>query len=56
MANIGIFYGSTTGNTEKVANLIRKAFGEANADVYNVDITELADIEKCTQPIDLAFR
>ena len=46
MANIGIFYGSTTGNSEKVANLIRKAFGEENADVYNVDITELADIEK----------
>jgi flavodoxin I len=46
MANIGIFYGSTTGNTEKVADLIRQAFGEANADIYNVDITELADIEK----------
>ncbi|MGA3015434.1 MAG: flavodoxin [Bacteroidales bacterium] len=46
MANIGIFYGSTTGNTEKVANLIRLAFGEENADIYNVDITELADVEK----------
>jgi len=46
MANIGIFYGSTTGNTEKVANLIRHAFGEGNADVYNVDTSELADIEK----------
>ena len=46
MANIGIFYGSTTGNTEKVANLIRLAFGEENADMYNVDITELADVEK----------
>ena len=46
MANIGIFYGSTTGNTEKVANLIREAFGEENADIYNVDITELVDVEK----------
>jgi flavodoxin I len=46
MANIGIFYGSTTGNTEKVANLIQKAFGEENADVYNVDTTDLTDIEK----------
>ncbi len=46
MANIGIFYGSTTGNTEKVANLIHQAFGEENADVYNVDITELSDIER----------
>ncbi len=46
MAKIGIFYGSTTGNTEKVADLIRQAFGNENADVYNVDVTELADIEK----------
>ena len=46
MANIGIFYGSTTGNTEKVAGLIRKAFGNDNADVYNVDTTELSDVEK----------
>jgi flavodoxin I len=46
MANIGIFYGSTTGNTEKVANLILQAFGEENADMYNVDITELSDVEK----------
>ena len=46
MAKIGIFYGSTTGNTEKVADLIRQAFGDENADVYNVDVTELADIEK----------
>jgi len=46
MVKIGIFYGSTTGNTEKVANLIQKEFGAGNADVYNVDTTELADIMK----------
>ena len=46
MANIGIFYGSTTGNTEKVATLIRHEFGEANADLHNVDITEKQDVEK----------
>lgn len=46
MAKIGIFYGSTTGNTEQVANLIQKDFGIENADVYNVDTTELADIMK----------
>lgn len=46
MAKIGIFYGSTTGNTEKVADLIRQAFGSENADVYNVDTTDLADIQK----------
>jgi flavodoxin I len=48
MANIGIFYGSTTGNTEKVAGLIRQAFGNEKADVFNVDTTELADVEKYT--------
>jgi len=46
MANIGIFYGSTTGNTEKVADLISQTFGEGNATVYNVDTTELEDIKK----------
>jgi flavodoxin I len=46
MANIGIFYGSTTGNTEKVANMIRREFGEENADLYNVDIVEKQDVEK----------
>jgi flavodoxin I len=46
MANIGIFYGSTTGNTEKVAEMIRKEFGEENADLFNVDIVEKQDVEK----------
>jgi flavodoxin I len=46
MANIGIFYGSTTGNTEKVAELIRNEFGEENADIYNVDIVEKEDVQK----------
>jgi flavodoxin I len=46
MTNIGIFYGSTTGNTEKVADLISQTFGEGNATVYNVDTTELEDIKK----------
>ena len=46
MANIGIFYGSTTGNTEKVATMIQHEFGESNADLYNVDISEKQDVEK----------
>jgi len=46
MANIGIFYGSTTGNTEKVAGMIRMEFGEENADLYNVDIVEREDVQK----------
>ncbi len=46
MSKIGIFYGSTTGNTEKVAGLIQKEFGEDKADLHNVDITEIKDVEK----------
>jgi flavodoxin I len=46
MANIGIFYGSTTGNTEKVASMIMESFGEENAAMYNVDTTEVSDILK----------
>jgi flavodoxin I len=48
MAHIGIFYGTTTGNTEIVADKIRKAFGEDTADVMNVDVAEKKDIEKYT--------
>jgi flavodoxin I len=46
MGKIGIFYGTTTGNTEYVAGLIRNAFGESIADIYNVDIVEKEDVEK----------
>jgi flavodoxin I len=42
---IGIFYGSTTGNTEAVAALIRSGFGEDAADMMNVDVAEVKDIE-----------
>jgi flavodoxin I len=43
---IGIFYGSTTGNTEAVAALIRSGFGEEAAEPMNVDVAEKEDIEK----------
>lgn len=33
---IGIFYGSTTGNTEEVANKIAQALGVASGDIHNV--------------------
>ena len=36
MANIGIFYGSTTGNTQGVAEKIQAAFGKENADLYSI--------------------
>jgi len=46
MGRIGIFYGSTTGNTEHVANLISGSFGEGVADVYNVDTATKEDVGK----------
>lgn len=45
MANIGIFYGSSTGNTETVAEKIRGLFG-AKADLYNVEQAKPEDTEK----------
>ena len=36
MAEIGLFYGSTTGNTLKVAELIQQAFGSETVDLLDV--------------------
>ena len=36
MGKIGIFYGSTEGNTENVAIKIQKALGKEVADLHNV--------------------
>jgi flavodoxin I len=45
MAKIGIFYGSSTGNTEVIADKLGKLFGE-DAEVNNIDTAEKKDIEK----------
>jgi flavodoxin I len=36
MARVGVFYGSTTGNTLKVAEMIQEAFGADEADLFDV--------------------
>ena len=36
MAKIGLFYGSTTGNTLKVAEMIQQAFGSDEVDISDV--------------------
>jgi flavodoxin I len=46
MKKIGIFYGSSTGQTEKVAEKLQKLFGEQNAELTNVDIATKEDLEK----------
>lgn len=45
MAKIGIFYGSSTGHTEKVADLIANAFGEGALTINVGDASE-KDLDK----------
>jgi flavodoxin I len=43
---IGIFYGSSTGQTEKIAEKLQQLFGEDLAELINVDIASQEDLEK----------
>jgi flavodoxin I len=43
---IGIFYGSSTGQTELVAEKLQQLLGEENADLINVDSASISDLEK----------
>ncbi|PID93268.1 MAG: flavodoxin [Bacteroidetes bacterium] len=45
MKKVGIFYGSTTGNTQGVAEQIQAIFGEDNADIMEVSGAKSADLE-----------
>jgi flavodoxin I len=45
MAKIGIFYGSSTGNTEKIAELVSELFGD-DAVAINVEDASAEDLEK----------
>jgi flavodoxin I len=45
MKKIGVFYGSSTGNTELVADKIQILFGEELVDVHNIDSIEVKDVE-----------
>lgn len=46
MKKIGIFYGSSTGQTEMVAEKLQHLLGEENAELINVDIASKEDLEK----------
>jgi flavodoxin I len=45
MAKIGIFYGSSTGNTEKIADLISESFGD-DAIAINVEDASVEELDK----------
>ena len=47
MKIIGIFYGSSSGNTEGVAKQIQAEFGADNAQVFDVAKATKDDLEKC---------
>lgn len=42
MSKIGIFFGSTTGNTEELASTVAQHFGVAGEDVHNVENADVA--------------
>ena len=44
MANIGIFFGTDTGKTRKIAKMIHKQLGEAAAAPVNINRATLADL------------
>lgn len=46
MEAVGVFYGSTYGMTEKSAIKIKKAFGSAIVDVYDLKNTSIEDMMK----------
>ena len=44
MKNIGLFYGSSTGRTKHVAEVIQKEFGAKNMDIFNIKDIRPSDI------------
>ncbi|OFX82296.1 MAG: flavodoxin [Bacteroidetes bacterium GWF2_33_16] len=46
MKSIGIFYGSTTGKTEKIVQRIKEQFTNTQIDIYNVIHVSESDLEK----------
>jgi len=46
MEKIGIFFGSSTGNTEIVAEKLQGLFGADRADLHNVESASSKDLEK----------
>lgn len=46
METIGIFYGSTYGMTEKIAEKVKKAFGRSKVDVINIKSASIEDMKK----------
>jgi flavodoxin I len=46
MAKIGLFYATDTGNTRKVAKMIKRHFEEGVVDLYNVEKAAAEDLQR----------
>ncbi|MCV2525763.1 MAG: flavodoxin FldA [Candidatus Lightella neohaematopini] len=46
MADIGIFFGSDTGNTENIANIIHNKLGKDNSDLFDIVNSKKNDLER----------
>jgi flavodoxin I len=46
MEKIGIFYGSTLGNCQRIAEKIRQKFGSENADLINANEAAIVDFDR----------
>ncbi|WP_395479611.1 flavodoxin FldA [Candidatus Curculioniphilus buchneri] len=46
MAKVGIFFGSDTGNTENIANIIQKQLGKNIADIFDIAKSSKEDVER----------
>lgn len=44
MKKIGLFYGSSTGRTKRVAEMIQKGLGAKNTDIYNIKDIKPVDV------------
>ncbi len=51
MKKVGIFYASDTGNTEVIAERLQAAFGEDNAQIFDVSDADASDMEPFTNLI-----
>lgn len=51
MQSIGVFYGSSTGNSEFAAKQIQKEFGETSATIFDVSTAKASDVEQFTNLI-----
>jgi flavodoxin I len=51
MAKIGLFFGTQTGKTSDVADLIREKLGESKVDIYDMADVSISDFDGYTQLI-----